>query len=277
MSLNRLLFATGLALVAGPAQASFLDTDFWCRTYGCVVVHDGDTYDIYDNWDFASQSCCVQPGEEMIDYYVRAGTPNITGTLTRVTDALPGANEGMMLGITDDGQTFTQTVMDNGNGLLDASDALQSFSLSPNTSVRLAPEGQRYSHSFFISSRDTRFSIRAMARINNASGDFAETIQLGDIKLTPSLTTRGNDEGFDFGARASAANVTIVSGVETLGDLTGAPTQIMDFRQQSIRQRNGDIDQQSLRLDLLYEMPQYDLSMGKGSLDIDVEFSFYRE
>ena len=274
---------TALALlgmaVAGPAQASFLDTDFWCRNYGCVVVHDGESYDIYDNWQFATSSCCVPVGSEMIDYYVRAGTPNVTGTLTPVTDVRAGDGEGMMLGITEDGSTFTASVFDDGDGYLDAGDTMSAFTLNPATSVRLDGPGRRYSHSFFISSRNTRFSIRARAQIANATGDFRNTVQLGDIKLTPSLTTRGNDEGFDFGARANAGNVMIVSGVDDLGDLSGtAPTQIMEFnRQPGIRVGNGDIDEQTVRLDLLYEMPEYDFSLGTGSLDVDVVFDFYRE
>ena len=69
-----------------------------------------------------------------------------------------------------------------------------------------------------------------------------------------------------------------MSGVDDLGDLSGAPTQIMNFgRNAGIRQGNGDIDEQTIRLDFLYEMPEYDLSMGIGSLDIDVEFNFFRE
>jgi len=52
----------------------------------------------------------------------------------------------------------------------------------------------------------------------------------------------------------------------------------MNFgRNTGIRQRNGNIDEQTIRLDFLYEMPEYDLSMGVGSLNVDVEFNFFRE
>ena len=52
----------------------------------------------------------------------------------------------------------------------------------------------------------------------------------------------------------------------------------MNFgRQQGIRVGNGDIDEQTIRLDFLYEMPEYDLSLGIGSLNVDVAFDFYRE
>ena len=84
--------------------------------------------------------------------------------------------------------------------------------------------------------------------------------------------------GFDYGRRANSSNIQIVSGVDDLGDLTGGPTQIMNFgRFNGIRRGNADIDEQSIRLDFLYEMPDYDMSMGVGSLNIDVAFDFYRE
>ena len=260
------------------AAASFLDTDFYCRTYGCAVVHDGQNYDIYDNWQFDISRCCVPVGSPMISYYNRAETPNVTGTLDSIIGTGPNANQSMMLGITQNGNSINSNVFDDGDGYLDASDTLNAFTLSSLTDVKLAGKGEAYSHSFFISSRNTRFSMRALATIQNATGDFANTISLGDIKLRPSISDRGNDGGFDYGQRANSGNITIVSGVDDLGDLSGLPTQIMEFgRNNGIRQRNGDIDEQSIRLDLLYTMPQYDLSMGTGSLDINVVFDFYRE
>lgn len=267
-----------LASLASSAHASFLDTDFWCRTYGCAVVHDGVNYDIYDNWQFDTNSCCVPIGGQMIDFYTRAGNTNVTGFLGGTQSTRPDANQGFMFGITQDGSTVNTSIVDDGDGYLDASDTFGAFTLNPNTDIRLDGPGRSYSHSFFISSRNTRFSLRALASITNATGDFSNTIQLGDIKLTPSFNAAGNDGGFQFGSRANTANIQIVDGVDDLGDLTGMPTQIMNFgRRQGIRQRNGDIDEQTIRLDFLYEMPEYDLSMGTGSLNVDVAFDFYRE
>lgn len=269
--------AFGLCTV-DTASASFLDTDFYCRTYGCAVVHDGQNYDIYDNWQFNIARCCVPVGSPMQSYYNRAESPNLTGTLDSIIGTDPNADESMMLGITQNGSTLDASIFDDGDGYLDAGDTLNAFTLSSATDIKLAGKGEAYSHSFFISSRNTRFSMRAIATITNATGDFSSTIGLGDIKLTPSISSRGNDGGFDYGRRANAGNITIVSGVDDLGDLSGLPTQIMEFeRNNGIRQRNGDIDEQSIRLDLLYTMPRYDLSMGTGSLDINVIFDFYRE
>ena len=263
------------AISAVPAQASFLDTDFWCRTYGCAVVHDGQTYDIYDNWQFSSSSCCVQPGGEMVSYYSRAGRPLVTGTLDRIGDG-PDENESLMLEVIN-GATPIQ-VSDDGDGFLDAGDTLGAFALNPLTDIQIGIDQRRYSHSFFVSSRDTRFSLRAFAQITSATGDLSDAVGLGDIKLTPTLTRRGNDDGWEFGRRANTGGVTIVSGIDDLGDLSSGPTQIMSFRRpQGIRVRDGDINEQVVRLDFAYELPPYDLSMGAGELAVDVEFAFYRE
>jgi len=274
------IFLSGLALasIASSAQASFLDTDFWCRTYGCAVVHDGENFDIYDNWIFSVNRCCVPVGSQMIGFTTRAGDLNITGQIGGTGPNQPDNDESFLFGITQDGNSINASFNDDGDGFLDASDTIGAFTLNPNTDILLDGPGRSYSHSFFISSRNTRFSLRALASISNSTGDFSNTIQLGDIKLTPSFNASGNDGGFQFGSRANTSNIQIVSGVDDLGDLTGVPTQIMNFgRQQGIRQRNGDIDEQTIRLDFLYEMPQYDFSMGTGSLNVDVAFDFYRE
>jgi len=259
------------------ASASFLDTDFWCRTYGCAVVHDGSNFDIYDNWQFSSNSCCVPIGGQMIAFSSRVGTTIVTGSTNQITGLAPNNDESFLLGVYSPSDGSGQ-IRDDGNGYLDAADSFSAFTLNSATDIRLADSGRQYSHSFFITSRNTRFSLRALAQINNVTGDFGDTIGLGDIKLTPSFETNGNDDGFQFGRRSNAGNITIVSGVDDLGDLSNLPTQIMNFgRFQGIRQRNGDINDQTIRLDFLYTMPDYDLSMGVGSLDIDVIFDFFRE
>ena len=166
------------------AQSSFLDTDFFCQNFGCVVVHDGQDFDIYDNWQFSSNSCCVPFGGQMISFFNRAGETNLTGTTQRATNFRPDENQSFRLGIIQSANgepTLNST--DNGNGYLDASDSFSAFSVSNFTDIGLAPDGRTYSHSIFITSRDTRFSIRAQADIANATGDFVSTVGLGDICL----------------------------------------------------------------------------------------------
>ena len=276
--LKTLSFAAVLSTAAAqPALASFLDSDFYCRTYGCAVVHDGQNYDIYDNWQFNTRTCCVPYGSEMVDYYTRAGNTNLTETLNRAFTYRADTDQSMMLGVTQNGN-INQSAFDDGDGYLDADDTFGQFKLNSATDIRLDGPGRQYSHSFFISSRNTRFSVRALASVTNASGDFAQTVSLSDIKLTPSVDARGNDSGFDYGRRARSSNIIINPGIDDLGDLQGTPSKIIEFRDnRGIRVRNGDIDEQTLRLDFLYTMPEYDLSMGVGALDVDVEFNFYRE
>ncbi len=269
---------SALFVLSSQAHASFLDTDFFCRNFGCVVVADGRNVDIYDNWRFSSNSCCVPIGEQMIPFSLNVNTLNVTGTLDTIAGTNPTDIESFQLGIAQDGVNISQSVFDDGDGFLDASDSLAKFSLNSATDIKLDGAGQEYSHSFFITSRNTRFSLRARASLAEATGDFADTLDLGDIRLRPSVQDEGNDDGFNFGSRANAGQVTIVNAVDDLGDLSGASTQIMEFgRNAGIRQRNGDIDQQTIRLDFLYTMPDYDLSLGVGSLDIDVIFDFHRE
>jgi len=275
-SIVYVLFLTGIS--APSAFASFLDSDFWCRTYGCAVVHDGQNYDIYDNWVFQGSYCCVPFGSKMIDFYIRAGDTNLTGTTNRAYTYRADNDESLMLGITQGGGTVDISAIDDGDGYLDADDTFGAFTLNTATDVMLDGPGRQYSHSFFISSRNTRFSLRALASVANASGDFAQTVDLADIKLTHSISDRGNDSGFDYGARARTNNLEIMTDVDDLGDLQGTARELIRFEHpQGIRVRNGDIDEQTIRLDFLYTMPEYDLSMGVGSLDVDVVFDFYRE
>ena len=112
----------------------------------------------------------------------------------------------------------------------------------------------------------------------NSTGDLKDTITLADIGFSPSLTRRGNDDGFRFGRRATTGGARIDNGLTTLEDIENVPTEIIRFnRRNGIRSRRGDIEEQLIRLDFLYTIPQYDLSMGVGDLDLEVVFDFYRE
>jgi len=260
---------------AAPASASFLDNDFWCRTYGCAVVYDSQTYEIYDNYQFLSASCCVPYGSPMPTYYNPIQSLRTTGT-TDIPDAAPADGEGFGFDIIDGSQVITRN--DDGDGYLDASDSFSAFTLSNNTDVQLDSKGQAYSHSFWISSRNTRFSLRARASISEVSGDFANTLTLGDIKLDTNVSTSGNDNGFQYGSDATGQNVTILNGIDDLGDLASNPTRLINFgRFSGIRTRNGDLSDQTIRIDFNYEMPDYDMSMGIGEMNVDVVFDFYRE
>ena len=212
----------------------------------------------------------------MISFYSRAETPNLTGTLTPF--APPEQGQSMMFGISEDGSNVSVAFLDDGDGYLDAGDSLSAFTLSPTTDVLLAENGRNYSHSFFISSRNTRFSLRALASIAQSTGDFANTLDLEDIQLSTSFRHQGSDGGLSFGDRANIAGITSDPGIDNLNDLSGVPATLFNFSQfDGIRQSEGDLNDQTIRLDFLYEVPEYDLSMGVGSLNVDVVFDFYRE
>ena len=273
---SKYIYLTTLAVLwSNTALASFLDSDFYCRTYGCAVVHDGQQFDIYDNYVFNGNYCCVAPGSKMIPYTQNFGQLNLTNSLNAHIG--PNADQSMIMGISQNGQNISQSVLDY-NGYLDASDQFSAFVMSTNTDIKLDGIGKSYSHSFFITSRNTRFSLRAKASIANATLDFANTIDLDDIKIDASYSGLGNDGGFSYGRRARTNNITILSDVDNLGDLQANPKRVFRFdRFSGIRRRNGDLNDQTIRLDFLYTMPDYDLSMGIGSLNIDVEFDLYKE
>lgn len=269
-----------LAVIIGwqtTAYASFLDDDFWCRTYGCAVVHDGQNYDIYDNYIFATNSCCVAAGTQMIPYSNNFNGLNLTDSLNKHTG--PNSGQAMMMGITQDGSTISNSLNDDGDGYLDVGDSFGGvFSMNSQTDIALDGPGKAYSHSFFITSRNTKFSLKAIASIANSTQDFSNTLSLNDIKIDAEFTKRGNDVGFRYGRRALSNNITVLSDVDDLGDLQASPTKMFEFNRFSgIRHRNGDINDQTIRLDFLYTMPDYDMSMGIGSLNIDMVFDLYKE
>lgn len=269
-----------LAVIFGwqmTANASFLDNDFWCRTYGCAIVHDGQNFDIYDNYILATNTCCIANGAQMIPFSNTFSGFNLTDSLDKHIG--PNSSQGMVFGITQNGNTVSQALNDDGDGYLDAGDNFGgAFTMSSLTDIMLDGSGKAYSHSFFITSRNTRFSLRALASIASSTGDFATSLTLNDIKIDAAVTRRGNDAGFNFGLRANSNNITVVNSVNDLGDLQAVSTKIFDFdRFNGIRRRNGNLDEQSIRLDLVYTMPDYDMSMGVGSLNIDMVFDLYKE
>jgi len=269
-------FASCLIFQAN-AAASFLDSDFWCRTYGCAVVHDGQNYDIYDNYIFSQQRCCVANGSQLIPYSTNFGSLKLTGTMN--THQGPDSGQSMMMGITQNGTSIGNAVLDDGDGYLDATDQFSgAFSLNSATDVVLSGNGKQYSHSFYITSRRTRLSLRARASVASSTGDFSNTISLGDIKLGTNISRRGQDGGFSYGQRAADNNIMILNGVDDLGDIQAGPTRIIDFgRLSGIRRRNGDLNEQTIRLDFNYTMPDYDFSMGVGALNVDMVFDLYKE
>lgn len=281
--LSRLKFlALGGALLSWqpPALASWLDSDFYCRVYGCVVVHDGFTFDVYDNYVFATGGS-VPVGGRMIPWtgnpFQGAGAVNpvITGTRTEGFHAVPLQDQSVVLGIdtNGDGSIDRLPTDANGNGFLDASDSLDPFELTMTTDLVAADTSAQ--RSFYLSSR-TDFYLTAEARLIGGSDDFNSANLLNNVEFRYGVTRNGNDDGMSFGANARNGNfIRSLGNADTLADLLGAPTQILEFRNAIRRRESSDLPSQSVRFDYVYGFGDYDLSLGDGHLQYEIEFDFY--
>jgi hypothetical protein len=263
-----------------PALASWLDSDFYCRVYGCVVVHDGFTFDVYDNYVFATGGS-VPVGGRMIPWtgnpFQGAGAVNpvITGTRTEGFHAVPLQDQSVVLGIdtNGDGSIDRLPTDANGNGFLDASDSLDPFELTMTTDLVAADTSAQ--RSFYLSSR-TDFYLTAEARLIGGSDDFNSANLLNNVEFRYGVTRNGNDDGMSFGANARNGNfIRSLGNADTLADLLGAPTQILEFRNAIRRRESSDLPSQSVRFDYVYGFGDYDLSLGDGHLQYEIEFDFY--
>ncbi len=262
-----------------PAHASWLDSDFYCRAYGCVIVHDGRTFDVYDNYDF-STGATVPPGGRMIAWsgnpFQGAGAVNpvITGTRTEGFHLAPLREEGVILGIDQTGNgEIDISPQGNGDGFLDASGTLSAFGLGPASDVQTSESSSL--RSFYLSSR-TDFYVAASARLRGGSGRLNDPSRLSQVALRYGIRQTGNDDGMAFGSRAANGNFYRFTGqVDDLGDIAGGPVNIVEFTR-AIRQRSSpDLPSQSIRFDYVYGFENYDLSMGAGDLRYAIEFDFY--
>ncbi len=271
--------ALALALAVPQAGAqSWLDSDFYCRTYGCVIVHDGFTFDVYDVYRFDGGGT-VGPGEPLVPWsgnpFQGGGrvNPVVTGSRTEAFTLAPLVEEGSMLGVDLDGDgslEFQPTA--NASGFIDATSVMPSFTLGPGTRIRATETSSR--RSFYLSSRtDFYLSGEVIPTGNGPAGDPGA---YDGILFEYDIVTQGNDDGMAFGGAAHRGNSwrRPVS-VNTLADLLGAPTYLVEFRR-DIRQRSSNsLPAQSVRFDYVYGFDEYDLSMGAGALQYRLEFDIY--
>jgi len=269
------------ALGAAPnAFASWLDSDFYCRTYGCIVVHDGFTFDVYDNYVFATGGT-VPPGGRMIPWTGNPfqGTggvnPVITGTRTEGFHTAPLQDQSVILGIDTNGDgTPDRLPLDaNSNGFLDAGDSLDPFALTLDTDLVAADTSAQ--RSFYLSSR-TDFFVTAEARLIGPGSGLHSNDQLRNIGFDYGITRRGVDDGMSFGANARNGNyIRQVGAINDLADILGTPTRILEVRNDIRRRDAVSLPSQSVRFDYVYGFEDYDLSMGEGHLRYEIEFDFY--
>lgn len=278
----RLVLVGGAAFVAGalqPAQASWLDSDFYCRVYGCVIVHDGRTFDVYDNYNFQTGGT-VPPGGRMIPWsgnpFQGAGdvNPVFTGTRTEGFHRVPLQEEGVLLGFDQSGSgEIDMGPGANQRGFLDASGVFTPMALSDDTAL-VAQETSAL-RSFYLSSR-TDFFVAAQARVRSSGSALDIAERLSDIALVYDVTRSGNDDGMAFGANARSGNfIRRVGNVDDLGDIVGAPVNIMEFRNAIRLRSSNSLPSQSVRFDYAYGFEQYDMSMGAGHLRYEIVFDFY--
>ncbi|MEM7459648.1 MAG: hypothetical protein AAF331_09295, partial [Pseudomonadota bacterium] len=246
------------ALFSAPhATASWIDSDFYCRVYGCVVVHDGFSFDVYDNYVFATGGT-IPVGGRMIPWtgnpFQGAGgvNPVITGTRTEGFHTVPLEDQSVILGIDSNGDGVPDRLPNDGNsnGFLDAGDSLDPFNISLSTDLVAADTSAQ--RSFYMSSR-TDFYLTAEARLVGPADGFNSANLLNRVGFDYGVTRQGIDDGMAFGADTRNGNyIRSIAGIDTVGDVFGNPTQIMEFTN-AIRLRNAtDLPSQSVRFDYVY-------------------------
>ncbi len=268
--------AAAAICVGVPAHASFIDSDPICQTYGCVVIHDGVSFDVYDNFD-ASTGRPIAVGERMVRRSTNPilGTgevhPVITGSLTEGFSVAPLQDQGSMLGIdtNGDGNSDIDPIDANGSGFLDAGDSLDIFEITGTTSI---VGGNTSSQRSFYVSSTTDFYLTAEI-LTSLGGNISSG--LAGMGFTYRVQRRGRDDGMSFGRSAMRGNqYRPIGAISTLADLAGGPVRIMEFRRSVSRRRSNSLPDQSVRFDYVYDLTRYDLSMGEGSLNFEIEFDF---
>lgn len=262
------------------SQASWLDSDFYCRVYGCVVIHDGYTFDVYDNYVFSTGGT-VAPGQPMIPWtgnpFEGAGgvNPVITGSRTEGFHAVPLEDQSIVLGIDTNGDGIADRLPSDldGSGFMDAGDDMGAFNLSATTNlVSATTSAQR---SFYLSSR-TDFYLAAQAKLVGPMDSLNQPSRLSNIALRYDITRSGNDDGMSFGSDARNGRFyRMLNNVDDLGDIYGAPVEIVEFRRDIRRRDSASLPAQSIRFDYVYGFENYDLSMGDGHLRYEIEFDVY--
>lgn len=269
-----------IAFCTLPAHATWLDNDPVCQSFGCVIVHNGETYSVYDNYDI-SASRRLAAGEPLIrrsnsDIPNQGSvSPVITGSLDTALSSAPLSDQGAILGIDNnrDGRADQSPIDANGSGFLDAGDSMDLFEVNTRTSIVGAATS--YQRSFYITST-VDFSLFAQAISLNSNGAMSLSSSLGDVGFNYQIQTSGTDAGLSFGRRAQRGRVNrTVGNVRTISDLFGAPVEIVEFRRSIGKKNANTIAEQSIRFDYVYDFGSYDMSIGNGELDFEIEFDFY--
>lgn len=282
-SLKAIGLVAALVGLAPHASASWIDTDPLCQTYGCVIVHDGANFVVYDLFDNVSGTL-VPVGSPLIQRLSGPQPPGggglvspvVTGSLTQALTTAPLQDQGIRLGIDQTGDGIEDIVIGdlNSSGFLDAGDSLGAFQLSNTTDI--VSSSTSYLRSFYITS-SIDFELVATAIPIGAGFGQSLNADLSAIGFDYRLQKAGNDDGLRFGQRAQKGNVLrVLTGVTNLGDLAMQPTPLVDFRKAVAKKNATNIAEQSVRFDYVYDFGAYDMSLGRGEIDFEIEFAFHR-
>lgn len=267
-------------LTSFSAQASWLDSDFYCRVYGCVIAHDGFSFDVYDNYSFATGTV-IGARDQMIRWSgnpiqgVGGVNPVITGSRIEGFYNVPISDQSSILGIDFDGDGVPDRLPSdtNNSGFLDAGDSLDPFALTLSTDLVAADTSAQ--RSFYLSSR-TDFFLTAQATLVGNSDHLNNLDMLENVEFNFGVTRQGVDDGMAFGADARTGNFfRSFNNIDSVADLFGAPQQIIVFRDEIRLRDAADLPSQSIRFDYVYGLSEYDMSMGEGFLQYEIEFDFY--
>lgn len=203
--------------------------------------------------------------------------PVFTGTRTEGFHVILRDGEGVLLGFDENlNGNDPVNILPSGdtNGFLDAADVFLPVSLRTNTALRaLETSVQR---SFYLSSRTEGFQIVASARTVGPADDLNLVASLGNVVFDYDITARGLDDGMAFGLIASTGRYRRLGNADTLGDLAGPGVAIAEFRDPVWRGFAVGLPEQSIRFDYVYGFEGYDLSLGAGDLNYEIEFRFFR-
>lgn len=245
-------------------------------------MHDGFSFDVYDFHVFATGGT-VPRGGELIRWTGNPvfGTgpvnPVFTGTRTEGFHVVLRGGEGVLLGFDENlNGNDPLDILPTGdiNGFLDAADVFLPVTLRSNTALRaLETSIQR---SFYLSSRTEGFEIVASARTVGPADDLNRTASLGNVVLDYGVTARGLDGGMAFGLIASTGRFRRLGNIGSLGDIAGPGVAIAEFRDPIWRGFALGLPEQSIRFDYVYGFEGYDLSLGAGDLNYEIEFRFFR-
>ncbi len=268
-----------LTLWSGWANASWLDDDYWCRVYGCVVTSDGTAFDIYDVYNFSSGSS-VSAGSPLMSWsgnpYQGSGFVDVvtSGSLNPATE--PSSTQGSLLGIDHNGDGIAdQYIQDNNSsGFIDLGDSFHSIPLGVATDI--VNDANANKHSFYVASR-TDFYIYGTATLLSETQNMSSNVAPNETSYSISMQQTGSDEGFSFGSATSNPRFAAISGINDLGDIWGVPTRIAEFKRSAGTRSTSstDVKNQAVRVDVEFQMPAPDFSFGTGELNYKVVYDFY--